>query len=366
MNIEVKIMTKRDEELYENFLSNNDYSMLYYSLIYREFLLKTLKNSEAHYLIVISDRNVIAVLPLILKNLKSGKTILNSLPFFGSHGGILIGANHLHKSRDITKMIFSFLSEIVKTRKSLSLTIIEPLNNNKFKNIREEYFNYFGQPAADKRIGQISDIKIDSSCDIEAELMSRFHSKTRNMVRKGLKTGFDIDFDQSAGSFDELCHLHTDNMKVIGGKPKSIEVFKNIRENFTAVSDYRIYRAKLNGKTAAMVLMFYSNKYCEYFTPVINSEFRSYQPLSALIFQAMCDAAKYKFYYWNWGGTWESQESVYFFKKRWGAKDSQYYYHNKIFDKEYLISNLETIIEEAENFYILPFTKVEELANEFN
>ena len=122
-------------------------------------------------------------------------------------------------------------------------------------------------------------------------------------------------------------------MKIIGGKAKSMKVFKNIYETFSPNKDYRIYRASMNGKTAAMMLIFYYKNCCEYYTPVIHQTFRLQQPLTAIIFNAMCDASKQNYSLWNWGGTWESQESVHFFKKRWGAKDILYYYYNKIFIK---------------------------------
>ena len=55
-----------------------------------------------------------------------------------------------------------------------------------------------------------------------------------------------------------------------------------------------------------------------------------------------------------------------FLKKRWGAEDLIYYYYNKIFDKKYVLENINNIIKEAENFYVLPYSKIEDLADECN
>ena len=31
--------------------------------------------------------------------------------------------------------------------------------------------------------------------------------------------------------------------------------------------------------------------------------------------------------HWNWGGTWETQEGVMAFKRKWGAIDKKYFYY---------------------------------------
>ena len=49
--------------------------------------------------------------------------------------------------------------------------------------------------------------------------------------------------------------------------------------------------------------------------PVVNSEARSLQPTSAIIYFAMNDTRERGFKLWNWGGTWASQDGVYKFKK---------------------------------------------------
>lgn len=365
MTIKVKEMISQHEKDYEAFLDENESSMLYYSLTYQKFLLRTLNNTKSKYLLAFNNNNIIAVFPLIIKQLKSKKTIINALPFYGSHGGIIIDKNFLHKSQEIMKHFFFKLSDLIEKYNTISLTIITPpLKNLGYESISQYYSNYFGQKPDVQRISQMTNISVESGLDVEKVLMSRFHSKTRNMVRKALKSGFNINHDEHLSSFEELCELHHDNMKIIGGKAKSMNVFENIYKTFSPNKDYRIYRASMEGKTAAMMLIFYYKNYCEYFTPVIHQTFRFQQPLSAIIFNAMCEASKQNYSLWNWGGTWESQESVHFFKKRWGAEDLFYHYYNIIFDKKYVLENINCIIKEAENFYVLPYSKIESLANE--
>ena len=73
----------------------------------------------------------------------------------------------------------------------------------------------------------------------------------------------------------------------------------------------------------------------------------------------MIDAMENGFDFWNWGGTWISQEGVYRFKKRWGTVDKEYYYFTDIHDKNILRWDKEKILKEFPNFYTVPFNNLE-------
>ena len=113
--------------------------------------------------------------------------------------------------------------------------------------------------------------------------------------------------------------------------------------------------AEKGGEPIAALLVFYFNKTVEYFTPATIHEFRNDQPSALIIHEAMKAAAKDGYKYWNWGGTWESQEGVYDFKKRWGASDHRYEYFIQILDdkvKEIPIQDLKVAFP---NFYLYPY-----------
>jgi len=92
--------------------------------------------------------------------------------------------------------------------------------------------------------------------------------------------------------------------------------------------------------------------------PVIKAEHRSSQPLSLIIYEAMLEAAEQGYKYWNWGGTWKSQDGVYRFKKRWNTQDKPYYYFTKVMNSELIALPRETIEEEYAGFYVLPFNSL--------
>ncbi len=209
----------------------------------------------------------------------------------------------------------------------------------------------------DERIGQITHLPsiTDTSQGIGDTLMELFHSKTRNMVRKSQKSEFVVAHSEDESVLKTLYTLHTQNLHSMGGRSKPWPVFSAMRDTFRYNDEYRIYFAEYDGQIIATLLLFYYNKTVEYFTPAIHVDFRSKQPMSLLIFEAMCDACKAGFKYWNWGGTWLTQEGVYHFKKHWGSLDHVYKYYCKVNDNTLKKRSQQDLLENYNFFYLLPF-----------
>jgi hypothetical protein len=148
-------------------------------------------------------------------------------------------------------------------------------------------------------------------------------------------------------------------MAAVGGLAKPFCVFEAIAEIFTYDHDYRVYVADNKGATIAALLVFFYNGVVEYYTPAADVESRHLQPMSLLIFTAMQDAVRQDHRWWNWGGTWATQNGVYRFKKRWGTVDRPYFYYTTVFDKRILRSSREQLLKAYPYFYVLPFSQVQ-------
>jgi len=220
------------------------------------------------------------------------------------------------------------------------------------ENLRERWsYAALGASLGDDRIGQVS--PIGHAADHEAGLMESFHYKTRNMVRKGQRSGFDVAIDN--GAFELLEQMHSENLAALGGIAKPARFFELVDKHFAADADFRIYTAHKNGAPAAALLLFYFGATVEYFVPATRVEFRDLQPLSLLIFEAMSDASMRGFHWWNWGGTWKTQDGVYRFKKRWGTHDLLYRYHTRINRTDLLEWPRGKILAAYPYFYVAPF-----------
>jgi hypothetical protein len=350
IDLKVDILSENNEPLYEDFLKRTEHSLFYHTIKYRNFLRKILPSSKSIYIIAINSGKIVGALPLFISNLDNNSSVINSLPFYGSHGGILI-SNNINGGESIVELLLHELINIVKKEKCISFNIVD----NPSSSMGAFYEKKFNLTPSDYRISQVTNLVTNNS-SIENGLMEKFHSKTRNMVRKSLKYDFNVKIDNTYEGFKKIHHFHNDNMTAIGGAAKPIYVFNALHETFEPEKDYNIYIAQKNESFAAGLLVFYYENYCEYFTPVINNEYRNEQPLSLLIFTAMKDACKRGVKHWNWGGTWpENQDGVYFFKKRWGSDEKKYYYYTKIFDQEAVNKNIKSFKESCRYFYLKDF-----------
>lgn len=331
-------LTVELESAYEDFLSKQSGAMIYYSLKFRSFLEKQTK-AYSKYLVAVDDSdNIWGILPLFYKEGPLG-TVINSLPYYGSNGGIL------SESKEAEEVLLQAYEKILLEDRIASATLIEnPLNKDySYSGIKCDEHDY--------RIGQLTNIS-GEYCDLE-DLMVKFDSKTRNSIRKAIKSNVEVEIDNN--KFHFLENVHLDNMNSIGGMAKKPIFFRNIRKIFQADIDYNIYIAKIDGDLVAAMLVLYYGQVVEYYTPVIVKEYRPFQPLSLIIAKAMLDANKRGHQWWNWGGTWATQNGVYDFKSKWGTIDINYNYYISILDKKLYSASRDDLLEHYSGFYVLPF-----------
>jgi len=331
-----------DFEEHFNFLgSNKSDAMLFHTVSFIKHLSEILTDSEFVCFELREKGKIKALLPAFIKKTVHGN-ILNSLPFYGCNGGVIGDVGIEEK----TKLVMQF-REFGNDMNVLSSTII----SRPF----EENIGCYDYDYIDSRIGQLTPLPSLGENNLEEELLAIFHYKTRNTIRKAAKHNVLVKIENNQNSLDFIYRTHFRNMEAIGGVAKPKYFFENIFEKFTSGTDFDCFIAYHNGLPISGLLMFYHGNYAEYYTPVIISDFRNLQPLSLIIFKAMQEAVKKNRLWWNWGGTWKSQEGVYQFKKRWGTEDHKYYYHVKIHDKSLLDMTTEFVLKKFPFYYVCPF-----------
>ena len=357
MALELAILNSQHEKAYEELLMDCPSAMLYHSLAYRSFLKDFLpSHSEDHYLLAFENGQLVGALPTFIIHGPNG-TALNSLPFFGSHGSIILAKN---TNPETASFLARALYEFCITQKIVFATVIDtPFIDNEELFQRNLGFQY-----KDYRIGQLTALpEAKNINDISEYLLSMYHQKTRNIVRKALGSGLNFDYDQSKLTLDALHALHEQNILGIGGIAKPKCFFKSISRHFQSDIDYRIYTARneSNEIVCALMLLYFKDM-VEYFVPATANLWRSSQPLSALIHIAMRDAVLERgAKIWNWGGTWPTQDGVYHFKSRWGTKNHPYKYYIRVFPDENRLLDVNKIsmLNNYPWFYTVPFAILE-------
>jgi len=332
----------------ESFLLQIPHTLLYVSPSYLK-LLKGYLNCEILLIVAFSEGKINGLLPLAFKNNKDYGTVCNSLPFYGSNGGIIILDNDY--AADIQKAVLKFANELIISKNCIATTIISnPLDQNGNKFLKDN----FAYDLVDERIGQISHLPIKSNTEYQSELLKRFEDPRPRNIRKAIKEGVKVYYSNAKEDLSFLFKVHYDNITAINGIAKEESFFSCI-PNYFSNSQFRVYIAEYNGQKIGALLLFYFNKTVEYFTPAVIEEFRGLQPTSLLIYQSMLDAIQDGYLNWNWGGTWLSQGGVYDFKKKWGTTDYRYFYYTSIRDKSILNNNRSFFLNEYPYFFVVPF-----------
>lgn len=356
MTLELAKLDMHHADVYEELLNACPWAMVYHTMKFRHFLKEFLPSSASdHYLLAFDDSTLVGALPTFIMNGPFGP-VLNSLPFFGSHGSILLKPN---ANSSTSEFLAEALLKLCHENKVTFATIIDtPFTNHKVELQRKLEFQYF-----DQRIGQLTSLPSEpDSKKVGERVFSILHTKTRNLVRKGLSNDFEFGYNQTPSTLENLLTLHETNILGIGGIPKPKKFFDSIAMQFEPDTDYRIYTARTKqGEIVCALMLLYFKDIVEYFVPATAKSWRSAQPLSALIYLSMCDAIiERKAKIWNWGGTWLSQDGVYHFKSRWGTTDHPYDYFTRVFPNSERLQGLtrQTLQQGYPWFYSIPFSEL--------
>ncbi len=332
--IEVAPLTTASEPAYRDFVARTPGALVYHSLAYRDLLVDHL-GCRQEYLVAVDDSAILGVLPLLWTGDEGGR-VYNSLPFYGSHGSVLAPGPEAESA------LIAAYDERATAEGTLAATMVA----NPFAERQPP------EPAhnlSDERISQVTDLPAD-----EKALLDLIESSARRNVRKARRSGIVATSD--AARLPAVAEIHRENIEALGGRAKELSFFEAVPRHFETGSEFEVYVALLDGEVVAGLLVFFFNDTVEYFTPAVHHEYRSDQPLALLLIEAMAAAARRGCRRWNWGGTWSSQDGVYRFKRKWGARDGRYRYYVQLNDESLLDAAPEELRARFRDFYVVPFS----------
>lgn len=280
--------------------------------------LQAMVGGNLWFLIVRRNDAIAGMMPYIERTVPGLGRVVNSLPWYGTHGGCLLADP---ADDDARRTLLRAFRAATFDEDLLSATVI--LTSDETSH-HATYAGILEPRDVDDRIGQVT-VLPPAGPGLEDRLMTAIRQKTRNLVRKALNQGFAEVVTDEPWAWDFLHRTHVENMTAIGGKPKPMHHFTIFRETLPA-SWRRLSVAMAGDRPVAAMLLFSFNRTVEYITPVIKMEHRAEQPLSFLIWHGLRWAAERGYRLWNWGGTWRSQQSLHHFKAGWGAEDQKYGY----------------------------------------
>lgn len=341
----VRALERGLEPLWRSYVASREDALFYASLEFRDLLLATLESARPYYLVALQGDQVRGVLPCFLSSTHEGRTVLNSLPYYGSNGGVLSDSEP-----DVERKLLEAYLELESAAGCAASTLI----SSPFDGERALYETNIGHAYRDERIGQLTPLP-EGSAPLEERLFASYDETARRNVRKARKSGITFRRTNDAGALDFLYRTHQANIGAIGGLPKERVFFDAIPKTVPAKM-WSIYVAERGGEPIAALLIFRFSRTVEYYTPAVVEKFRPLQALPMLVHEAMMEASRDGMRWWNWGGTWKTQEGVYRFKKKWGAREMSYYYYTRVRDESLLDASRDDLLADFPGFYVLPFS----------
>jgi CelD/BcsL family acetyltransferase involved in cellulose biosynthesis len=248
-------------------------------------------------------------------------TVLNALPWFGSHGSPRVDPACGDPDGVAGALVGAFRARAAEPGVLSGTVVLSPMDDE----ARHGAVTAALEPdAALERVAQVGALPEPGGDFTERLLAGTFTQKTRNLARKALRQGFAIadEADRGDEAWAFLARTHRANMEAIGAIAKPREHLEALRAMPRGVR--ALFVAREGGRPVAALLVLRSGRVAEYFVPAVEAEARGRQPNTALIVRAMEWAAGSGCTAWNWGGTAPSLASLHHFKAGFGAADRRY------------------------------------------
>ena len=345
--MDLNIIRGRGDDEISDYVSGCPNSLVYSCPSFIDLVSNHLGGSPG-WIFAKNEKGISGALPFVQSKEGGLGTVFNSLPYYGSNGGVL---QHVRDDQ-VKGLLIEAFYDYAQSQDACSATII----TNPLMMDHEIYENSIEGFIRDERIGQITHLPND----LDDELIKIFDDPRPRNIRRALKEGIQVSSGNERSSVEFLYEIHMENMKTIGGLSKSWDFFEKLLSDMPR-DLWSVYVGVKDDMPIAALLVFYFNGTAEYFTPVIISEHRNTQALALVIYVAMKDAVSSKgCKNWNWGGTWLSQEGVYRFKKKWGAQEHRYKYFIQLNDLSLLNCTPKELVSEYPFFYTVPYSHLKQ------
>lgn len=289
---------------------------LYFTSWFQDFTVEVSGSRPGHHYLASSDGTDMAMMPMATKWSDELGLVANSMPWFGSLGGVLTAPEDADSSRILLlRQAESWFRDNDVAFASINLTPEEM----RFLPVYQEILK---PQVVHRRRAQVTALP-EAGEEVEERLMRVFHPKARNAVRKGLAQGFRIERCDSEEAWSSLVRIHSENMELLGGRAKSTETYRLLRKHAPQAS-VSLTLAKLGERVVAALLLLRVGRTIEYITPAVDPAYRETQALSALIWTEMLSGVIDGALIWNWGGTGWGQSSLHRFKERLGGVTTDY------------------------------------------
>lgn len=146
-------------------------------------------------------------------------------------------------------------------------------------------------------------------------ILKNMDSKNRNMVRKAIKNGINIE-KRNINQYQDFLPIYYETMK----KDKADEYYFFGEEYFEAQwglrDNAKIFYAIKEGSPIAAAIMYFNDQYVHYHLAGTSTEYRKYAPSNLLLYEVACWASQQGIKKFHLGGGITQDDNLFGFKKQ--------------------------------------------------
>lgn len=275
--------------------------------------------------VAVDNDRVVGLLPLLELDGAYGR-VLNSLPFYGTYGGIT-GTDQAV----VDLLVGAYWS--AATRAAAATACLHPFSPSQL----------LPAGALTQRIGHFITLAGEPP-------LSGFEARGRHGVSRAARDGVSVEADMGALGWFAL--REQERAKQLGATPKPLDFYELVAD---LELDYDLVVARINGHPVAGLLQFYFALTCTCYFTFVEPEATRSQPLAAVVLHALELAEDRGCTRWDFGASHPGQDGVRRFKRQFGAIEVPFAYRTVVNDQRIVDQTDDELRGAYPWFYVRPF-----------
>lgn len=319
MGIKIFYLTednKNLENLCAKFLDNSPFAFFQQTLEWRN-VIDEMGTDQSIYILAKEDKKVVGLLPLYIFRSIHGN-IINSIPYPGPLGGILIQDGHKQKEL-IFKLITKGLDSLAQKEKCVLATLISSPFSSDYR-LYKKYFN------PDWELNNYT-LYIDLKKPITTT--SHFRNNLKRMIKKANNNKFYVEQSDSIKDIKEWYKLHCHRHKQLALAPLPEKILTGLLKHLVPSGKAVFFVVKKGKRIIAGCFTAYHKDVVDTYIYSGNEESYKNGAIYLLIDHVLKWAKNNNFKILNWQSSKPKGGGPYNFKLQWGSVESQYFFFTK-------------------------------------
>lgn len=336
---------KKKETEYQDFLDTCPDAYFQQTLQWKN-VIANLGTDEPIIIAITSKNNIVGAIPLYIFRSKYG-SIINSIPYPGPLGGVVINSNHPDRETIFSKLMAS-VDDFAKQNNCIVATIISA----PFIPDHDWYRKYF-QPT-----WELENYTLYLDLKQAPKTTSHFRNNLNRMLKKAASRKFSVLETTNLDDFERWYLIHSKRHNELGIHPLPKNLLMGFFKHLIPHNKGKFFVVKNQNGVVAGCFVAYHAKIID--TYIYSGDATAYKEgvMYLLIHHIIEWSRNQGFEILNWQSSKPRSAGPYNFKMQWGSKETPYYFFTKKYgDITPLVKlGLDRVKEEYKWHFVLPYS----------